>query len=225
MLHQSYDLIVCAGISSVKWLSNKEPEKDRADIESLENVLKTIHAKKFILISTIDVYPLAVGENEDYSCDKMSNHPYGTHRLAFENFCIEKFSDLNIIRLPGLFGDGLKKNVIYDLLNDNCLEMINTDSSFQYYDLNCLWKDIQKAVENDIRKINLFTEPIETRSLLKAFFPSKIVGQKPVSEKHYDLHTKYSSYWSKEGPYIYTKSEVMEQISEFINKYKRPILS
>ena len=136
MRGQAYDEVVCAGISAVKWLANKEPEQDMAAIQALQDVLSTVQAKRFILMSTIDVYPVTQGKDETFDCRSMNNHAYGRHRLDFEDFCTRQFSECHVIRLPGLFGKGLKKNIIYDLLNDNCLDMINTASSFQYYDLD-----------------------------------------------------------------------------------------
>ena len=220
MKDQKYDLVVCAGVSAVKWMANKEPKKDLESINALESILTTINAKQFILISTIDVYPLTQYLDEDFDCSSMENHAYGTHRLAFEKFCSEKFDDCTIVRLPGLFGDGLKKNVIYDLLNDNCLEMINTKSSFQYYYLKYLWKDIQIAMDNGIKLINLFTEPVPTQDIFSTFFPQKKIGQEAVPEGHYDLRTKHAGRWNSSEKYIYTKDEMMQQLSEFIGAYK-----
>ena len=42
--------------------------------------------------------------------------------MAFEDFCVRTFAGCVVVRLPGLFGEGLKKNVLYDLLNDNRLD-------------------------------------------------------------------------------------------------------
>jgi hypothetical protein len=218
---QEYGLVVCAGVSAVKWMANKEPEKDLASIKTLENVLTTIKVKQFILISTIDVYAVTQGKDEGFDCASIQNHAYGTHRLAFESFCTERFDDCTIVRLPGLFGYGLKKNVIYDLLNDNCLEMINTNSSYQYYYLKYLWKDIQNAVENNIKLINLFTEPVPTQDIFSTFFPEKKIGQEAVPEGHYDLRTKHAGNWNNSEKYIYTKNEMMQQLSEFIESYKK----
>lgn len=220
MKNQKYDLIVCAGVSAVKWMAKKEPEKDREGIKRLENVLKTIEARNFILISTIDVYPLLTEKNEDYICLGVDNHAYGRHRLDFEIFCSQTFSNHRIIRLPGLFGKGLKKNVVYDLLNDNCLEMINVKSSFQYYNLKYIWQDIQTTIKKNIKLINLVTEPIKTGDILETFFPSKTVGQKASQEAHYNLYTRYAHHWGQKRPYIYTKDEMMNQLSQFFDEYK-----
>ena len=216
MKGQSFDEVVCAGVSAVKWLANKDPELDRAKIKALEDVLASITAKQFILISTIDVYPITQGADESFDCLSMDNHAYGTHRLAFENFCKTQFSNCYIVRLPGLFGDGLKKNVIFDLLNENCLEMINPRSSFQYYYLNHLWSDIQITIKSDVRLVNLFTEPVSSAEIIQRYFPDKVVGQEPSPEAHYDLRTCHANLWGKDGNYIYSKDEVISQMDEFV---------
>ncbi|MDH5711961.1 MAG: sugar nucleotide-binding protein, partial [Gammaproteobacteria bacterium] len=105
--------VACAGISAVKWLANKNPEEDRTKITELKNILSTITADRFILISTIDVYPNTSDGDEQFDCSSLPNNAYGTHRLEFEQFCISSFSNCYIIRLPGLFGTNLKKNVIF----------------------------------------------------------------------------------------------------------------
>ncbi len=217
---QHYDEIVSAGVSAVKWQANIEPEKDKAKIQELQDVLATVRAKRFILISTIDVYPLMRDKDETFDCHSMKNHQYGSHRLAFEDFCNEQFQNCNIVRLPGLFGAGLKKNVIYDLLNNNCLEMINPASSFQYYYLKHLWADIQIAVQADVRLINLFTEPVATSTIIDKFFPGKQVGQNPAAEVHYNLHTSHTRLWRKDGRYIYTRDEIIGHLEEFIHNYR-----
>ena len=218
MAGKEYHQIICAGISAVKWIANKEPERDKQQIKALQDVLQTVSADQFVLISTIDVYPLQQGEDESFDCTQIPNEPYGFHRLLFEQFCMKKFNDCRIIRLPGLFGAGLKKNIIYDLLNDNCLEMINPASSFQYYYLENLWNDIQTLLESDITTINFFTEPIQSKNIIQHFFPGKKVGQAPVPEKHYNLYTQHASLWGKTGHYMQSREEVFTQLETYIQR-------
>ena len=97
----------------MKWKANKAPEEDWEKIAALIDVLKTVQAKKFVLISTIDVYAELQGMDESFDCHSRSNHAYGTNRLRFEDFCREHFPDCMIVRLPGLFGNGLKKTTVW----------------------------------------------------------------------------------------------------------------
>jgi len=215
---QSFDRIVCAGVSAVKWQAKKDPEGDWAKISALIDILKTVQAKKFVLISTIDVYAQVQELNESFDCHTLPNHAYGTNRLKFEDFCREHFSDCLIVRLPGLFGNGLKKNVIYDLLHDNCLEMINPKSSFQYYFLDRLSDDIEKSEAAGLKQVNLFTEPVGTQELIDRFFPGKVVGEKPSPEGHYDLKTIHADVFGQKGSYICSKQDVLKQLSTFIER-------
>ena len=219
MHKECFERVVCAGLPGAKWIANKNPQRDWENMVRLQNVLKTVHARCFVLISTIDVYPVDSGKDEDFNCESGTNHPYGSHRLHFENFCRENFSNCTIIRLPGLFGEGLKKNIIFDLLNDNGLDAINPKSSFQFYDVGDLGDDIQKTLDNKIEKINLFTQPLSTAEILNAFFPEKNIGASPAPVKCYDLHTKHAHCWDKKGHYIQTKNESMKKLSNFIGNY------
>ncbi|MEX1376222.1 MAG: NAD-dependent epimerase/dehydratase family protein [Eubacteriales bacterium] len=113
---KDYDLIVCAGIRAEKYLANKYPEDDLNAIKDLIDILETVACKRFVLISTIDVYDRPVGADEDTVIDEKMLHPYGKNRLFMEKWVSEHFDHYNIIRLPALFGKGLKKNFVYDCL-------------------------------------------------------------------------------------------------------------
>lgn len=216
MENQAFGDVICAGVSARKWWANKNPEEDLVNIQSLMDTLEKASAQRFILISTIDVYPVQQEADEGFDCKEQENHPYGAHRLMFEEFCQSHFSQCFIIRLPGLFGDGLKKNVIFDLLNDNCLEMINPSSSFQYYDLSGLWNDIQTVLKADVRLVNFFTEPVSTVEILDRFFPGKPVGEKPLPEMHYDLRTRHGGVFGQDAPYMCQRDVVLDRLGRFI---------
>jgi len=219
--NKKYDLIVFSGVPAVKWMANKDPKKDLEIIKKLQDILKTVVAKQFVLISTIDVYPVTKDYDEDFECNSLDNHAYGKHRLIFENFCQEHFHNCTVIRLPALFGDGIKKNIIYDLINDNCLDMININSSFQYYFLDHLWFDIKKAMDKQISVLNVFTEPITTKDIVNQFFNEKKnnIGFKKIPEMHYELYSKYANYWGKDK-YLYSKDEVLHDLGLFLKRYK-----
>lgn len=220
MASRSFDEVFCAGVSAVKWIANTEPEKDQASIKELQDILATVNARRFVLISTVDVYPDIQNQDESFDCHSMENHAYGEHRLALEDFCAQQFRKYHIIRLPGLFGTGLKKNVIYDLLNDNCLDMINVSSSYQHYYLANLWSDVQRVISEELPLVNFCTEPVPNRTLIDQFFPGKEIGGNPAPTAHYDLRTKYSRLWNNNSPYAYNLDEVLAQLGQFISSYR-----
>ena len=55
--------------------------------------------------------------NERTIINPKKNDDYGRNRYYVEKFVNSHFANCTIIRLPSLFGKGLKKNFIYDLLH------------------------------------------------------------------------------------------------------------
>ena len=129
---KSFDRMVLAAVQAKKWWANLHPEEDWAQIEKLLEPLARAQAKQVILISTIDILPDQPGADEDTDPHDYDTHAYGQHRLRVEDEIRRLFESVLIVRLPGLFGPGLKKNVIFDLLHNNQPEKINPESQIQY---------------------------------------------------------------------------------------------
>jgi hypothetical protein len=210
------DRLVCAGLPAAKWVANQRPDEDASNIRRLEATLQTVRAKTFVLISTIDVYPRTQDADEFYDCGLQPNHAYGSHRLSFEYFVREQFPHACIVRLPALVGRGLKKNVVYDLLHDNRLDRINPDSRFQWYPLQRLASDLDTATTLGLPLVNLFTEPVDTRLILRDLFNDKVIGQSPDPPASYDLHTRYGIHFGGSGRYVMDRTAVMQALREFV---------
>ncbi len=212
------ETVVCAGVQAKKWWANQEPEADWAGIQSLLEVLQTVQAGTFVLISTVDVYPSPSGVTESTPITG-DNHAYGRHRWQVEEFVRRQFPVHHILRLPGLFGRGLKKNVIYDLLHDNCLDVVNPDAVFQYYWLEHLWDDIGRMRTAGLPLLNLATEPVPTRDILEAWFPEqrdKVAAASPFKAT-YDMRTDHASLWGCPMPgYLYDRGTVLQEIGRFL---------
>jgi len=217
---QSFDLVVCSGIQAKKWWANEHPDEDLENIRRLLELLSTVKASRFVLISTVDVYPRPKGVDETTPIDSSSNHAYGKNRFEAEEFVRNQFPEHLIVRLPGLFGNGIKKNVIHDLLKRHELEKINPMGIFQYYYLKHLWKDIQKAQNHGIRLLNLATEAVSTDEIIGRFFPEIKVGPEQPFAANYDMRSIYADLWdSKVHGYLYGRESVLDDLASFITGY------
>ena len=127
--NKKYDLVFCSAMPAEKWFANKYPKKDTLNRDKLIKNLTKLNTNLIVLISTIDVH---------------KNHIYGKNREYLEKFVKNKFHKYLILRLPAVFGKGLKKNIIFDLLNKNQINNIYNNDCFQWYDLSYLKKDIEK---------------------------------------------------------------------------------
>lgn len=110
------DVLVYAGVTGTKFLANKYPDRDRGVIDSAIENIKKISPRKLVLISTVDVLD-QFGKDEDYMPVESKFGAYGNHRLYLENWVKENIKDYHIVRLPAVYGSGLKKNFIYDLIH------------------------------------------------------------------------------------------------------------
>jgi hypothetical protein len=225
---RKFDALVCAAIPAVKWQANRDPDGDWKNIQKLLTALETVQVDRFILISTVDVYPKPVEVTEDFDPTPLPNHAYGTHRLRVERWVTQRFPNHHILRLPGLFGPGLKKNVLFDLLNNRELEVIQPESRFQYYDLGRLSGDLDQMIRRGIRLMNLATEPILTGTILERFFPQRHVGQRASAAISYDFRSIHAGLWGGSHGYLYSAETVLDDLGRFLSQqpeYRSPGVS
>ena len=112
--HKKFDLVIhCAGFAHIQTAKNSEIDCFfKVNVEGTLNLLSGLSfnqaPKGFILISTVSVYGLIVGENinEDFSLH--ANNPYGKSKMEAE-FVVRKWCEENnivctILRLPLVVG-------------------------------------------------------------------------------------------------------------------------
>jgi len=112
-----FGTVVCAAAPGSMFEANRFPDRDTARIEALILSLSRIRTRRFVLISTIAVLAEFAGQNDEGSSAFQAKLAYGRNRRRLEAFCSEHFEQCLIVRLPALFGEGLKKNFLFDLLN------------------------------------------------------------------------------------------------------------
>lgn len=224
MAGQSYDLLVCAGVSAAKWLANKDPAADQAAIAALTDVLATVQVKTFVLVSTIDVYPDPCGVDEDSAVDAAGHHAYGRHRLQLEQWVQRHFgaqgARVLVVRLPGCFGPFLKKNVLFDLLHRRMLAQIDPEGVFQYYDVRRLWRDIEIALAAGLPLVNLAVAPLAVATVAEAAFGVQL-PPRPGPHGRYDFHTRHAAAWGRSGPYLQDADEVCAALCAWVAAERR----
>jgi len=220
---REYDLIVCAGAPAVKWKANKEPEADLANLERLMHALGRAKAKQVVLISTVDVYPEPCDVDENTPVDVPEHHAYGKHRRLLERFVSERFDTL-IVRLPGLFGKGLKKNIIYDFLHGNQLDQVDARSVFQFYDLERLWDDLQRARGLGVDVVNLPTEPVSVRDVAQEGFGIDFDNTTERGAARYDMRSIHADAMGGHDGYVMDAGQVLAAIRRFVDAegWERP---
>lgn len=214
---RSFDLVVSAGAPAVKWLANQKPAEDRAAIERLMQNLSTVKARRFVLISTVDVYARPIDVDETTPIDLSTAQPYGRHRLMLEQFVREHFAQSVCIRLPGLFGRGLKKNIVFDFLHENRLDLIHQDGVFQFYDLANIGGDVATCLAAELGVVNFATEPVSVVDVAQHAFGRTFTNTLPAPGPRYDFHTVHAPAFGKTGPYLASRAEVLGGMKRFVD--------
>lgn len=129
------DLLIDCGGNSRKYLADEDPVADfDASATHCLRSLQRFPGKRVLHISTVDVYPdlgdrRRTAESEEIDPARCSR--YGLHRFLAEQIVRHYASDWVILRLAGMVGPRLRKNPVFDILNQRPLR-IHPDSLYQF---------------------------------------------------------------------------------------------
>jgi hypothetical protein len=220
-----FGTLICAGLPAEKWRANRAPAADLANMEHLCAALGEVECERLVLISTVDVYgrPEAVSESD--LPDLAAATAYGRHRGLFERFARERegrgFARVQILRLPGLFGPGLRKNLVFDLIHRAPGLRVARRGRFQWYPIVRLQSDIERLVAADLDLLHLFPEPIETARLLGYAFPDLSHGladaDPALPVANYDARTEHAALFGRDGGYVMSADEVLAELKRYVD--------
>ena len=200
---KKYKKIYCACMPGVKWKANKEPREDFNTLIKIINCLSEVECENFYLVSSQDC-------NSNLSSDEsFTTSPptvYGIHRLRFEWFIRYKFPNARIMRIGCLFGERLKKNVIFDFMNDN-IQYPLSNTTYQLYYMDNLLSDFELMDKENIFLMNRFSEPVWTSEI------ADIMNIKVSFDSEYE---KYNN----KGKYILDKTLELQYLKEYYDRNK-----
>lgn len=214
---QTDTLYIAAPLAS-KWLVNSNPKEDLKNINQLaSSINKHIKAEKIVVFSTIDVYTNLSTSTE--LSKTLTDISYGGNRRIFEKLLSVNECELYVFRLSGVFGKYLKKNIIYDLLNNHYSEVgkYNINSEFQFIEISSALKTCQELISKSPGVYNLSSPPIRVSDLLERFDWNKDVTDIPnkFSVIKYNVKTLYNG----DAEYMFNLEEVYERFDYFRKNY------
>jgi nucleoside-diphosphate-sugar epimerase len=150
---RSCDIFINANGNSSKVLATKDPMEDfDATVQSTRKSLLDFQFKKYILISSGDVYPDYMSSEktkEDSEIDVTRESTYGFHKYLTEECVRHGSSDWLVVRLGGMVGIGLKKNPIFDIINGGPI-WLDSQSELQYMNTDDVAKTVFKLINNGL---------------------------------------------------------------------------
>jgi len=218
-----FDLVVCAAAPAQKWIANRDPVADQRNIEALVGHLGAMRCERFVLVSTVDVFASAVGVTEDSPVEEGGLHAYGLHRRQLELAVKALFPSCLVVRLPGLVGPGLRKNVIFDFLNDNNLSAVDSRAVFQFYPMVNLWSDMEVALRSGISLLHLTAEPLSVAEVAQEGFGRRFDQALSTPPARYDLRSVHARLFGAAGPYQYSRRESLLAIRAYAQSEPRAV--
>lgn len=212
----SFDFGIVAAGDARKWFANQNPEDDSEHISRLIHDISAIDIKRLICFSTVDVYASKKGSESELA-GRESDDAYGRNRRRMELALCDRFHSVSIIRLPGLYGTGLKKNIIYDISQQRTLQGFNPFSTFQWFCLDELSRVIYFVEDRQINELNVCAEPLSVTELLQSLgLPlGSVSGSAPLVQ--YDIQTAYADvYDDGSPPYLYSRRDSIDGIKRFL---------
>lgn len=191
-----FDLLINANGNSKKFLATQHPDRDFSEsVTSVEHSLQNFEYTTYVLCSTIDVYNDVHDprfNTEESAIDVAAISKYGLHKLLAEYLVQNYAQRWLIIRFGGFVGPGLKKNSVYDLLNNIALR-VDIDSSYQYlstdFGARAVFRLLAEGVQN--QTFNICGDGIVSLREIAAFiapaYSVTYAGVKPARE-HYEIN-------------------------------------
>ncbi len=154
---KSCDIFVNANGNSSKILATKNPIEDfDATVASTKKSLIDFNFKKYVLLSSCDVYPDCSSPlltSEDCEIDLSKQSTYGFHKYLAEQCVRHDVKRWLVIRLGGMIGIGLRKNPVFDIMYGGPL-WVDPKSELQYMNTDdvarIVFEILDKEITNDI---------------------------------------------------------------------------
>lgn len=149
---QSCDVLINANGNSKKFLADQDPKWEfDASVRSVVHSLEDFKAGAYVFLSTGDVYPVQTGPEttqEDQPIDSRKQSRYGLHKHTAETLVRSLHPRAIAVRMGGFVGPGMKKNAIFDMLNDQPV-WLTPDSELQFIGTDSAAKLVWSLVQNE----------------------------------------------------------------------------
>lgn len=98
----------------------------------------------------------------------------------------------------------------------NALSFTDSRSIYQFYNLSNLWRDIEISLKNNLRLINLCTEPVSINELFKYITGKEFVNELNKKPFNYDIKTRHYKLFGGKNCYLRDKNQVLDDVKSFV---------
>lgn len=103
----------------------------------------------------------------------------------------------------------------------SALNFTDSRGVFQFYNLANLMGDIETALENDIRLLNIATQPVSVSEVYSALQEGEFVNEILDRPPYYNYRSVHAKTFGGRDGYFCDKGQVLKDIVEFVNACQR----
>ena len=159
----------------------------------------------------------------------MIRAPAPEERISASRFDAARYSASETVAMNihdgQLYGIGLKKGIVYDLLNTYRVEHIRPDGRFQYYDLRRLWADTQIALRAGLSALNVATPAVTNARVAAECFGLDIADQEVAGEESpfaqmytRDMRTVHAELFGGPPGYLMDEASELSALQSFVQE-------
>lgn len=169
-----------------------------------------INLKKNFVYDYINVIPAMLSEKK-------------YQELAEESALISKAYQKKIDNFYHLEVSGNDKKKVYMYFNTasfNAISFTDSRSVYQFYNLERLWSDIEIAMKNNIRLLNIVTEPVSVADVYKVLSGNDFTNELSKTPYNYNIRSKYADLFGGADGYMINKTEELADLKRYVDEEK-----
>lgn len=114
--------------------------------------------------------------------------------------------------------DRAAAKAMFEKLGFSALNFTDSRGVFQYYNLKYLYDNIQTAIENGAKLLNIATEPVSISEIYSTITGKEFVNEIADRPPYYDFYTRHAAIFGGKDGYIQTKEFVLEDIKRYVEQ-------
>lgn len=103
----------------------------------------------------------------------------------------------------------------------SALNFTDSRSIYQFYALKYLWGHMKRAMEHDIRKLNLAVEPVSVQEVYAYLTGEEFVNELKKEPFAYDFRTIHAEELGGADGYLFRKEQVLSDLKKFVEEQTR----
>lgn len=214
-----FDEVVVAAMPCLA--AHPDDADDAQAVAALAALLEGLTAQRCVLLSSAELFE-GPGRFDETAAPAPSR-PAGLRRLQLEQRVVAHFPASTLVRLPGLFGEGLKANALADLLAGRA-EAIDPAAQGQWYPLRRLPADLARISGAGLALTHLAPAPIAFSEILARHFPGLAATDLAATGRAAptpELTTRHAALFGGEGDYTMSTSQALAALGDFLKQRRR----